>query len=132
MCLFIIQKVMLSRVMTKMKMMKDDEGSLKNIVDFTNEAFKHFCKLHNEQIISGKYLKYGLKVVDKPSSLAVGDFVMVTGAGRPKYGLVQSFISKQRVNIRMLLRRGKKGHGGIGNTICALGNLIHLHTPKKK
>ena len=58
---------------------QDDEGSLKGIIDNTDEAFKHFCALHNEAIVSGRYLKYGSKVVEKPSDLAIGDFIMVTG-----------------------------------------------------
>ena len=70
--------------------------------------------------------------MEKKSDLAIGDFVMVTGAGRPKYGLVQDFDSKHRVRVRMLLKRNKGGEGVVGNHICNLGNLIHLHTPVKK
>ena len=93
------------------------------MIDYTDEAFKHFCALHNEAIVSGRYLNYG-------AIGAIGDFIMVTGgAGRPKYGLVQDFVSKHRVTLRMLLKRGKKGDGVVGNQICNLGNLIHLHTP---
>ena len=107
-----------------------DAGSLKEIVDYTDTAFKHFCNLHQEAIISGRYLKYGSKVVSKPSSLAIGDFVMIIGGtGRPKYGLVMNFVSKHRVTVRMLLRRDKKGGGVIGTQVCNLGNLVHLYTP---
>ena len=110
---------------------EDDEGSLKGINDNTDQAFKHFCSLHNQAIVSGKYLRYGSKVVEKPSNLAIGDFIMVIGAGRPKYGLVQDFVSKHRVTVSMLLKRNKGGDGVVGNQICNLGNLIHLHTPVK-
>ena len=81
--------------------------------------------------MSGKYLKYGSNVVEKKSDLAIGDFVMITGAGRPKYGLVQDFVSKHCVTVRMLLKRNKGGDGIIGNQICNLGNLVHLYTPVK-
>ena len=81
--------------------------------------------------MSGKYLKYGSKVVEKKSDLAIGDFVMVTAAGRPKNGLVQDFVSKHRVTVRMLLKRNKGGNRMVGNQICNVGNLIHLYTPVK-
>ena len=110
----------------------DDGGSLKDIVDFTDQAFNHFCQLHEQQIISGKYLRYGSKVPDKPSSLAVNDFVMITGASKPKYGIIQKFISKHRISVRMLLRRSKSGDGPVGDIVVALGNVVHLHTPHKK
>ena len=92
---------------------------------------KFFTNLHNEAIVSGQYLKYGSKVVKKKSDLAVGDFVMITGAGRPKYGIVESFVSKHRVSVRMLIKRNKDGGGTIGNQVQNLGNLVHLHTPVK-
>ena len=111
---------------------ENDEGSLRDIVDFTDQAFSTFCQMHEQQIVSGKYLRYGSKVPDKPSSLAVNDFVMDTGASKPKYGIIQDFISKHRVSVRMLLRRSKSGDGNVGNTVVALGNIIHLHSPKKK
>ena len=110
---------------------EDDQNSLKGIVENTDQAFKYFTNLHNEAIVSGQYLEYGSKVVKKKSDLAVGDFVMITGAGSPKYGIVESFESKHRVSVRMLIKRNKEGDGTIGNQICNLGNLVHLHTPVK-
>ena len=110
---------------------EDDQNSLKGIVENTDQAFQYFTNLHNEAIVSGKYLKYGSKVVEKKSDLAIGDFVMITGAGRPKYGLVQSFVSKHRVSVRMLIKRNKEGDGTIGNQVQNLRNLVHLPTPVK-
>ena len=65
-----------------------DAGSLEKIVDYTDTAFKHFCTLHQEAIISGRYLKYGSKVVSKPSNLTIGDFVLIIGL-RPGYELCE-------------------------------------------
>ena len=93
----------------------EESGSLRDIVDFTDQAFTHFCRFP-----------------DKPSTLAVNDFVMITGASRPKYGIIQEFISKHRLSVRMLLKRSKSGEGPVGNSVVALGNVIHLHIPKKK
>ena len=72
---------------------EDDQNSLKGIVENMDQAFQYFTNLHNEAIVSGKYLKYGSKVVEKRSDLAIGDFVMIIGAGRPKYGIVQTTTS---------------------------------------
>ena len=55
---------------------EDEEvGSLRDIVDYTDQSFKAFCELHEQRIVSGRYLRYGSKVPDKPSALAVNDFV---------------------------------------------------------
>ena len=110
---------------------ENDQNSLEGIVENTDQAFKFFTNLHNEAIVSGQYLKYGSKVVKKKSDLAVNDFVMITGAGRPKYGIVENFVSKHRVNCRMLIKRNKDGGGTVGNQVQNLGNLVHLHTPAK-
>ena len=110
---------------------ENDQNSLEGIVENTDEAFKFFINLHNEAIVSGQYLKYGSKVVKKKSDLAVNDFVMITGAGRPKYGIVENFVSKHRVNCRMLIKRNKDGSATVGTQVQNLGNLVHLHTPAK-
>ena len=107
-------------------------GSLKNIVDYTDEAFKLFCELHNEHIISGKYLRYGSKVPGKPSDLKINDFVMVTGASKAKYGIIQKIISKHRLSVRMLQKRSKTGDGPVDNSIVGIGNIVHLYRPKEK
>ena len=107
-------------------------GSLRDIVNYTDQSFRVFCELHEQHIISGRYLRYGSKVPDKPSALADNDFVMITGSSRPKYGIIQGFVSKHRLSVRMLQKRSKTGEGPIANSIVAIGNIVHLHTPLDK
>ena len=57
---------------------------------------------------------------------------MVTGSSRPKYGIIMGFVSKHRLSIRMLQKRSKGGEGPIDNSIVAINNIVHLHTPIKK
>ena len=107
-------------------------GSLKNIVEYTDQSFKMFCELHEHHIISGRYLRFGKKVPDKTSALAINDFVMVLGSSKPKYGIIKGVVSKHRFSVRMLQKRSKKGDGPVDNSIIAIGNIVHLHTPIKK
>ena len=105
---------------------------MKNIVDYTDEAFKLFCELHDQHIISGRYLRYGSKVPGKPSDLKINDFVMITGASKPKYGIIQEILSKHRMSVRMLQKRSKTGEGPIANSVVGIGNIVHLYSPKEK
>ena len=103
------------------------------VVDTTDPSTMHGLVNDTRCVatFAGPFWKYGSKVVKKKSDLPVGDFVMITGAGRLKYSIVESFVSKHRVSVRMLIKRNKDGNGTIGNQVQNLGNLVHLHTPVK-
>jgi hypothetical protein len=107
----------------------DDQETVEQLIEKTDEHFGQFVKLFNESVVSGAYQKFGRRSTMSMSGLKHNDFVCVYFPSKQahKYGILKETPTGHKVKI--LIRRNRDGSGISGDQTFDCKNFSLLFRP---